>query len=219
MASPVRIVSEGNNVPISDTNPFQVSPYSVDEYGKRAHLLGDNAFKGALLTVTVEHHEIHCGDMYTAHHVEDLGNGATPNHLIITPDWGDPVNGNDPFGNQGVKVAHLTGEISGEAETSFMFFESPTVTANGNAVASNNRNRNSSNTDYLTIYEGATVSATGTELEHVKFGSGRGIGGSISRSEEWILKNNTTYLLQVTNDTALANYHTLRLQYYIHGGV
>ena len=191
----------------------------MDEYGNYNHQLGDNCFKGVNISIPPEHHEIHCGDSYTEHHVEDLSNGAVHYYLIITPNWGDPVSGSDPFGNQNIKVAHFVGEITGEAETTVQFFENPTITDNGNVLNVRNRNRNSSNTDYLTIYEGATVSADGTELEHTKFGAGKFVGGSVNRTDEWVLKNNTSYLIKVINDTTSNNYHTIRFQYYVHGGV
>ena len=208
-----------SGVSTNSNSQLNVSPYILDEYGNYNHILGDNGFKGAIIAIPPEHHEIHCGDSYTAHHVEDLGNGATIDYVIIVPNWGDPVSGSDPMGNQAIKVAHLIGEISGEAETQFYFYESPTVTDAGTAITSSNRNRNSSNNDVLTITHSATVSADGTELEHVVFGSGKAIGGGISRTDEWVLKNNTTYLVRVTNNTTSNNYHTIRFQYYIHPGV
>lgn len=206
---------------ISTNNNSQLnsSPYIVDEYGNYNHQLGDNGFKGAILSIPVEHHEIHCGDSYTAHHVADLGNGASIDYLIITPDWGDPVDGDDPMGNQTVKVAHFIGEISGESETTVYFYEAPTITNNGTALSVNNRNRNSANVDYLSIYQGATISAVGTELEHNVFGSGKLVGGGLNRTDEWILKNNTAYLMRVINNTTSSNYHTIRFQYYIHPGI
>ena len=208
-----------SGISTNSNSQLNTSPYILDEYGNYNHQLGDNGFKGAIIAIPPEHHEIHCGDSYTAHHVADLSNGATLNYLVTTPNWGDPVNGSDPMGNQAIKVAHLVGEISGESETEFWLYESPTVTGAGTSLTSVNRNRNSSNTDVLTISYGATVSADGTELEHGKFGSGKSIGGAVGRTDEWVLANNTTYLLRVNNSTTSNNYHTLRFQYYIHPGV
>ena len=208
-----------SGISTNENAQLNVSSFIIDEYSNYNHQLGDNAFKGAIIAISPEHHEIHCGDSYTAHHVADLGNGASINYLITTPDWGDPVSGDDPFGNQGIKVSHFIGEIQGEAETQVFFYESPTVTGAGTALNVRNRNRNSSNTDYLTITYGGTVSANGTELEHSQFGSGKVIGGGINRTDEWVLKNNTTYLIIVTNNTTSDNYHTIRFQYYVHAGI
>jgi len=208
-----------SGISTNSNSQLNTSPYILDEYGNYNHKLGDNAFKGAILSIPVEHHEIHCGDSYTAHHVEDLGNGATHDYLITTPDWGNPVSGNDPFGNQSIKVAHFVGEISGQSETSVYFYESPTVTDAGNSLNVLNRNRNSSNNDVLSISEGATVSAVGTELEHNQFGAGKTMGGSVNRTDEWVLKNNTTYLIRVVNETTSNNFHSIRFQYYVHGGI
>lgn len=207
-----------NTISDDSNSSIKVSNYGTDEFSNSARLLVDNIFRGALLTTPIEHHEIHCGDSYTAHHVADLTNGASIDYLIVVPNWGT-VDGTNPGDDQSIKLAHLIGEVSGEAETSFYIYEGPTVTVNGTAVTSVNRNRNSSKTDFLTIYQGATVSATGTRLEYGKLGSGKVLGGAVNRTDEWVLKNNTTYLLRVTNDTTSNNYHTIRFQYYIHPGV
>lgn len=215
----VGLIGSNGEIVSATGNAIDASPYIVDEYGNYNHQLGDNGFKGAIIAIPPEHHEIHCGDSYTAHHVADLSNSATIDYVITVPDWGDPVSGEDPMGNQGVKVAHFLGEISGEAETQVLFYESPTITANGTALNVRNRNRNSSNTDYLSIYQGATISNVGTELEHSQFGSGKLVGGGLNRTDEWILKNNTSYLIRVVNNTTSNNYHTIRFQYYIHPGI
>ena len=207
-----------NQISTNSNSQLNTSPHIVDEYGVYQHQLGDNVFQGAVIAIPPEHHEIHCGDSYTAHHVEDLSNSATIDYVIIVPDWGT-VNGTNTGSDQTIKVAHLVGEIFGEAETSFWLYENPTVSDNGSALNVVNRNRNSTFTDFLNIYRGATITAVGSELEHAKFGSGKLIGGGVSRTDEWVLRNNTTYLLRVTNDTTSNNYHTIRFQYYIHPGV
>lgn len=205
-------ISENSNTQL------KTSPNTVDEYGIFNHVLGDNIFRGAPISIPTEHHEIHCGDSYTAHNVADLGNGATLDYIIIVPNWG-AVDGSNPGANQAIKLAHWLLQISGESETDVLFYESPTVTANGTALAVRNRNRNSNNTDFLEIYQGATVSAVGTELEHERFGSGKLVGGLLNRADEWVLKNNTTYLVRVINLTTSLNYHALKFQYYVHPGV
>lgn len=214
----VNVANDEIEVIIGDSK-INTNPFIIDEYGNSNSQLGDNGFKGAIIAIPPEHHEIHCGDSYTAHHVEDLSNGNTIDYVIITPDWGDPVLGDDPMGDQSVKVAHFVGELSGQAETEVFFYENPTITSNGNALAVNNRNRNSSNIDFLNIYEGATISNTGIELEHSQFGANKSVGGSINRTDEWVLKNNTAYLARVINKTTSNNYHNIRFQYYIHPGI
>jgi len=207
-----------NQAAVNADGQLHTSPYAIDEYSNIFRLLCDNIFGGALIAIAPEHHEIHCGDSYTAHHVADLSNGASIDYLITTPNWGT-VDGDNPGENQAIKLAHFVGEINGKAEISVWFYEAPTVTNVGTGLSVVNRNRNSTNVDYLTMRYGATVSATGTELEHAKFGAGKNIGGGINSTDEWVLKNNTTYLLRVTNDTTSSNYHTIRFQYYVHPGV
>ena len=210
--------SNGKEVSVDSDGQLHTSPYLVDEFGNVFRWLGDNIFGGANISIPVEHHEIHCGDSYTAHWVEDLGNGASIDYLITTPDWGS-VDGDNPGKNQAIKLAHFLGEITGEAETAVFFYEAPTITDNGNALSIRNRNRASTKVDFLSIYESATISAVGTELEHLQFGSGKVVGGGVNRTDEWVLKNNTSYLIRVTNLTTSNNYHSIRFQYYVHPGV
>lgn len=208
-----------SGVSTNSNSQLNVSPFFVDEFGNYNHQLGDSCFKGAPLSIASEHHEIHCGDSYTTGYVVDLSNGASIDYVLITPDWGNPVSGDDPFGNQTIKVAHLLGELNVENEAEFWFYESPTITDNGTALTVRNRNRNSSNTDFLSVYYGATISVVGDMLEHGMLGSGKSAGCGVNRTDEWILKNNTAYLLRVTNKTTSDNYHTIRFQYYVHPGI
>lgn len=83
------------------------------------------------------------------------------------------------------------------------FFESPTTTANGTALSLINQNRNILNTPQITIFRDPTVTADGTLLFDEQVGSATGPtksagGTSVERSEqEFVLKNNTKYLLRV----------------------
>jgi len=199
-----------NNVSVNSNTQLKVSPYIVDEYGAYGHILGDNIFRGAIITIPPEHHEIHCGDSYVSTRVADVGNGATDELLIIVP--------NETGTGQDQKLYHLVVEGICESEGEWELFESPTVSNNGTALSVLNRNRNSTNTDYLGIYHTPTTSADGTSLEKIHVGSGKGIGGE-GRTDEWVLKNNTIYLARFTNFTTSSNHATWRLNYYVHPGV
>ena len=201
-----------SGVSVNSNTQLKVSPYIIDEFGNYGHILGDNIFRGAIITIPPEHHEIHCGDSYVASRVADIGNGATDEILIIVP------NEAGTYPDQSQKLYHMVVEGLCEAEGEFELFEAPTVTANGTALSIANRNRNSSLTDYLGIYHTPTTTADGTSLEVFHVGSGKALGGE-GRTDEWVLKNNTIYLARFTNFTTSNNHVTWRLNYYVHAGV
>ena len=156
----------------------------------------------AFATVTYAHHEIHEGDMYTTCNVTDLANGATVNILIRTPNT--------------LKWSHLLWDLDHELEATVTFYEAATVTANGTELMARNRDRNSSNTAGTKIYVGPTVTAVGTQLCRVQQGAGNKAGGSDRAENEWVLKQNTVYLLRITNNTANNNLISTRLIWYEH---
>lgn len=200
-----------NKLSFDSNDQLRVAPIIADEYGETGLMLGDNIFQGALVAISPEHHEIHCGDSYECSYIEDLGNGATRDILIVVPD--------EEGEGQTQKLYHLLGMVSVEAETTIRFYEGPTFSAAGTAIDVFNRNRNSSNADLLAVTYGPTITGTGTQLQVDKLGSGKSIGGTASRQEEWLLKNNTAYLLRVTNDTTSNNFIDVKLNYYVHPGI
>jgi len=204
-------VSSNNNTQLN------TSPHTVDEFGNYTHILGDNIFKGALITIPPEHHEIHCGDSYEMSYIADLSNGGVLNILIIVPNEG--LSETNPGDSQGVKQYHLKGTVTTEAEATIEFFEGTTVSANGTAIDVFCRNRNYSSGDEIDIYHTPTVTSTGTRLIIAKSGSGRSVGGLVGRSDEFILKDNTIYLLRITNDVTTNEWVNVNLDYYVHPGV
>jgi len=216
---PPSIITDGsNNVVITEDSALQSTTMVQDEYGNITRILGDNIFKGALITIPVEHHEIHCGDAYEFSYIADLGNNGVLDILIIVPDEG--LTETEPGLQQDVKQYHFRGKVATEFESSVMFYEGATVTDNGTAISVYNRNRNASAyVDFLDVYHTPTVTATGTLLESNKIGSARSVGGPAGREEEWILKNNTIYLLRIINDTSNNNYVDVHANYYVHPGI
>jgi hypothetical protein len=207
------IVDEaGNKISIDTASELKVSPYLIDEDGAVYRMLSDNIFGGSPVVIQSEHHEIHCGDSYETTYHTDLGNGATQDILIVVPD--------EPGTGQAQKLYHLTGLIEGENECSVTFYEGTTVSDNGTALTIINRNRNSTLTDFLDIYHTPTVTTTGSSIFGPwHFGVGKSFGGSRGRSDEFVLKNNTTYLIRITNQTVNTTYINVELDYYVHPGV
>ncbi len=194
------------DAPTSNENPLSVALILIDEFGTIARMAGDNLFAGSPVVVASEHHEIHCGDSYELGRIVNLVNGASTDILIIVP-------------NEAVKRFHFIWSLEAEGEATATLYEGATVSANGTALSIFNRERNSSNVDYLGAYHTPTVTGTGTAIEQHKVGSGNKVGGSAGRADEWILKNNTTYLLRVANETAVNNWVDIKCDYYVHPGI
>lgn len=189
-----------------------VIPRIADESGSYGGVLSDTIFHGALVTIATDHHEIHDGGSYVASRVADLGSGASDTILIIVPD-------------DNTKRYHLVSSYGAELESHFDFYEdatlSATTSATGTAITSFNRERNSSKTSALGIYHSpvlATAGGDGTKIFEKHAGSGKQEGTELRGSEEFVLKNNTKYVLRLTNSTTSNNYIGWELNYYIHPG-
>ena len=87
----------------------------------------------------------------------------------------------------------------------------------GSAITPRNANRNSSNESVATVVSDPTVSiGSGIGLGYIVIGSGKSSGGNAESGYEWVLKENTTYALIVTNRTTSANEINIRLSWYEH---
>lgn len=209
---------DGVEVDIVQAEGIQTSPQMLDEFGNYTHVLGDNIFKGSPVMIPVEHHEIHCGDSYEAHYTGDLGNGATDVFAIIVPNEG--LTETEPGAEQSVKQYHLKYVIDTELESSIEIYEGATLTANGTAISIFNRNRNATTfNDFLGFYLTPTVTDNGTLIYEKRLGSDRKIGGTAGRASEYVLKDNTTYLVRITNQTSNENYYNIEIDYYVHPGI
>lgn len=157
----------------------------------------------ALNTVEYEHHEIHSGSFYRAGFQKDVANGGTAILAITTPNT--------------TKWLHFRAAVDLELEATVKLYENPTSSTGGTAVTPRNANRNSTNTSGATVASDPTVNLTGAVvLGNLILGSGRSSGGNSSAEYEWVLKQNTTYLVHVTNNTANANQINIRCQWYEH---
>lgn len=176
----------------------------VDENGKSSIYLGDTAYGGSPVIIDIGHHEIHCGDHYTATSTADVGNGANDDIMIIV-------------GNHETKRYHLVTDIISEAEAHFYLYEGASLSASGTAIASYNRDRNSANTSDLKLYHNSSATIANSTIIHQKhWGSGKGVGGDERGAHEFILKNNTKYLFRTNNATTSNNQISWKLDYYIH---
>jgi len=204
---------------ISDdsNSKLKVSSYTIDEFGEVGRVLGDSIFRGVALTIPVEHHEIHCGDSYEATYTAELGNAASAVFAIIVPN--ENLTETFPGDDQTAKQYHAKIMIDSESELLITMFEAATLSANGTAITIFNRNRNYQLTDFLGLYRAPTITANGTQVYQRRIGSGRSFGGAYGRENEWILKDNTIYLVKLVNQVTTANWYNFEIDYYVHPGV
>jgi hypothetical protein len=159
----------------------------------------------ALNTVDYAHHEIHAGSFYTAGTALDLAAGGTVQLKITTPNT--------------TKWAHFVGLVNVESESTVSWYENPTSPGAGATITPINHNRNSANTATCAVAGTAagTFSGTiGTTLVQYNMGSGKGVGGETREVNEWVLKQNEDYVLEVVNNASGASLTTVVLAWYEH---
>ena len=98
-----------------------------------------------------------------------------------------------------------------------MMYENPTSATGGTSVTPRNANRNSANTSGATVVTDPTVNTTGAVvLGNIVLGHKKEVGGDSSSQYEWILKQNETYVIIVSNNSGTHNECTIRCQWYEH---
>ena len=158
----------------------------------------------ALNTVDYAHHEIHSGSSFVAHHIQDVTASGTINVTITTPNT--------------TRWAHMLWIIGTELEAELRFYEGSTATG-GTTITPMNRNRNSSGTSTCVVMGTPTVGTVGSLIFADHLGGGAAsarFGGETRGDHEWVLKQNTTYTVQMVNMTGSANYMSVALDWYEH---
>ena len=136
----------------------------------------------AINVMQYEHHEIHEGKSYVVSGTVTLASGEYRNLLIST---------------NSTSNAHLIGLVRASAEASILWYENPTLSANGTAVTPVNRNRSSANAANTAFYTSPSWTNTGTLLYTAGVGAGAKYGGEENHDAEWILDTSQDYLLRV----------------------
>jgi hypothetical protein len=171
-------------------------------YGDSGQVLAVDTFTQSLVMIDLIHYKTHLGEVYEAcAFTEGLANGSAIDVLVVA----------------GAGGAHVRPLLTAGGAASFQIFEGVTTSANGTAVASFNRNRNSQNAPTSALYLGPTVTNTGTPLPlcYVPGGSGPLAPGSSTDSfEEWILKPSTSYLFRLINKSGAAQTMGLGFTFY-----
>jgi hypothetical protein len=158
---------------------------------------------GALVTIDFAHHEAHEGHSFYYNDVIALGNGATQDYILQVPDvqawphFGFSVNFNDGAGI--IELYESTDRIGTTPQTVI------------------NRERNGGDGNNMLVYKDQSGGSTdGTRILWQRGGSGKTAGAVLGSSEEIILKQNTWYLLRVTNATNSTNNTTVIVEWYEH---
>jgi hypothetical protein len=161
----------------------------------------DNKFKVPIY-ITIEHHKIHKGDAFERH--IDSGNAAVASLEVAFKTL------------SGSKLAHILFGFGSSDEILFQIYEGATWDASsGTALTGNNNNRDNGSASTVLledtttgsfntagITKDPTNSAGGTLIEQ-QYTYNAGIGAAVSAESrhaghEWVLKDNTTYLIKMT---------------------
>lgn len=144
----------------------------------------------AIEVIDYAHHEIHAGSHYKAGYGvinQSLVTDDTVTLLFVTPNT--------------TTWAHweLTAQATGFCRIDV--YTGTTTSADGTAVTIWNRNQNSTNTPGVVVKHTPTVTSDGTKMV-TKFIGGTGfkadVGGEARGDSEFILKQNTKYLIRAT---------------------
>ena len=141
----------------------------------------------ALVVQGEVHTNIHRGRWYTASKSVSVASSGTEDFLIVV--------------DASVSM-HARFSLAVQHTMAFSVYEQPTVSANGSAITTVNRNRFSANTPTGVIYSAPTVTGVGTLMFDGYIPGGdkhTASGGTGGGFEEWILKTGFSYLFRVSN--------------------
>lgn len=142
-------------------------------------------------TVEIEHFKVHSGTFYTCSDYATIGTGITKYWRFTAP-------------NTTTRIHFKVSALCSSSSTTF-FYENPTLNTTGTILTSYNNDRNSTNTTTFGIAKDPTIITAGTLLTVKPIGGNGGVYRSSGESRpgsEFILKQNTTYLLSILSGTA-----------------
>lgn len=165
------------------------------------------------IVVAGSEHEVHAGHAFHVEHNATGGSGTKATISFTTPNT--------------TNWSHIIVHMRSNVESFYTLGEGATITAaSGSNYAPRNRNRNLVSITSTLISAGSaggagnvtlggTVTTFGTVLETLHIGSGRQTGGSEYGIDEWILKQNTTYALEIESEAASSEI-TIEMHWYEH---
>lgn len=161
----------------------------------------------SLKIIDYSHAELHNGDHYIKRSYEVLAKAGVKELLIVTPDT--------------TRWCHmLIGIDNIDSSIVVEMFEGVTTSADGTLANSRNRNRTFTDNNTTLIYEDPTVTAGDTPANIIQdgyFGAGKNSGGGgVRDSEEVLLKQNTKYLIRITEQNIVATVINWSFDWYEH---
>jgi len=174
-----------------------------------AYPLRSDGATAAMITIDYQHHEIHGGSAFFIEGYSDMSINNVYEMQFVTPNT--------------LKWNHLTFGILCESETIWQVYEGVSISTSGSTIALFNHDRNSAKTSGNIVYASlraslaaanAATNITGsTLLMSGIVGSGKN-GGTEDRTNEVILKQNTTYAMRAT--AVAAGFISFGLNWYEH---
>jgi hypothetical protein len=147
---------------------------------------------GSVVSIDPAHDQVHRGQSFLTYDYKELPNGAVGDYIFKVPAMYP-------------KQVHFVLQAENTLEALYQFYEGTTVSAYGVEMPSFNRNRNSSKVALMKLYVGPSITSVGTLLFQAKVGLDKSYGGTVRSEQEFVLKDNTNYLLRVTNQASGTN--------------
>jgi hypothetical protein len=108
-----------------------------------------------------------------------------------------------------VTITSLQLTVTGDSSPLVLnLYEGTVVSNNGTTLAARNHNRQSAATMSAALYASPTITSNGTKLETRYYGAGTGFSSAqleTDLSNRWVLKQNTNYLVKITNNSGNNN--------------
>jgi hypothetical protein len=169
----------------TQTNSSQISKVKM--------ATGDTTFQVPRLDVQTHaqnmidysHHEIHAGShFFICDYDDSIAINETIDFVVITPNT--------------TTWSHMELDFASISGASLQVYEGASAVVGGTPVTPFNNNRNSATASTLTIIKDPTSITTGARIAGYLAGANR-VSGIVSREQEIILKQNTTYLFRFTS--------------------
>lgn len=160
-----------------------------------------------------DHHQIHEGEVFRYAEYDTPGKAANMDIRLVVP------NITVPQGHNIVSLCpHLRFEFISAGGGDAYLYEGTTFTKNGTEKTPVALERNRTYTPKLTIYSAPTVNSVGTLIWRGLLNTASKAGVIDSSANEFVLKNNTSYLIRFTSGTGTNN-TLIRLIWYEDLGV
>ncbi len=139
---------------------------------------------GALTVIDIPHSRVHEGEVFKAVFVDaDLDSAAVANIRIVAPNT--------------LVRCHVVFMVQSTLGLAWELYRDTTHTV-GTGITSYNKEQNSSDSATMTVSHTASGGSDGTQIDAGAFGAKK-TGGVDRGDEEWILEQNTVYLLKATS--------------------